>query len=85
MVNQQKMDKQTASDLTNGLQKGDAEAWSRLYETFAESVWLNVARLTGTETNVVGDIVQETFLAAARSARGFDPKRGSLQNWLELM
>jgi len=30
----------------------------------------------------VADIVQETFLAAARSARTFDPARGSLWGWL---
>ena len=28
------------------------------------------------------DVVQETFLAAARSARSFDPARGSLWLWL---
>jgi RNA polymerase sigma-70 factor (ECF subfamily) len=30
----------------------------------------------------VADIVQETFLAAARSARSFDPARGSVWSWL---
>jgi len=30
----------------------------------------------------VADVVQETFLAAARSARGYDPRRGPLWVWL---
>jgi RNA polymerase sigma-70 factor (ECF subfamily) len=30
----------------------------------------------------VADVVQETFLAAARGARQFDPQKGSLWGWL---
>jgi RNA polymerase sigma-70 factor (ECF subfamily) len=38
--------------------------------------------LSGGHREAVGDVVQETFLAAARSARTFDPTRGSLRSWL---
>ena len=36
----------------------------------------------GGGSDEVGDVVQETFLAAARSAGEFDPKRGSVWQWL---
>jgi RNA polymerase sigma-70 factor (ECF subfamily) len=36
----------------------------------------------GGDSATVADVVQETFLAAARSARRFNPRRGSLWTWL---
>ena len=38
--------------------------------------------LWGIGCPAVTDVVQETFLAAARSAVNFDPERGSLRIWL---
>jgi RNA polymerase sigma-70 factor (ECF subfamily) len=38
--------------------------------------------LLGREGAAVADAVQETFLEAARSARHFDPGRGTLWTWL---
>jgi RNA polymerase sigma-70 factor (ECF subfamily) len=64
------------------LRVGSAEAWHELYDAFAEAVWRCVARRVGPHAAEVADIVQETFLAAARSARSFDPARGSLWSWL---
>jgi RNA polymerase sigma-70 factor (ECF subfamily) len=52
-----------------------------LYETYARQVWSNTSRLMADQASVA-DVVQETFLAAARSARGYDPRRGSLWVWL---
>jgi RNA polymerase sigma-70 factor (ECF subfamily) len=76
------MDKNTEQEIAKGLQEGCREAWLQLYETYAESVWRNVARLVGGDSATVADVVQETFLAAARSARRFNARRGSLQVWL---
>src|SRR5205085_3867747 len=53
-----------------------------LYDRHSEAVWRYVARLLGPNAAAVADVTQETFLAAARSARGFDPERGSLGGWL---
>src|SRR5688572_19395932 len=64
------------------LRAGSTEAWHELYDAFAEGVWRCVARRVGPHAAEVADIVQETFLAAARSARTFDPARGSLWSWL---
>ena len=64
------------------MQKGDRQAWRQLYEAYAEHVWRNISRLAGGDSAAVADIVQETFLAAARSARNFRPDRGTLWIWL---
>jgi RNA polymerase sigma-70 factor (ECF subfamily) len=68
--------------LARGLAAGSTAAWHQLYDAFAEAVWRCVARRVGPHAADVADIVQETFLAAARSARTFDPARGSLWGWL---
>jgi RNA polymerase sigma-70 factor (ECF subfamily) len=65
-----------------GLQAGKGEAWSALYEGHFDRVWRLAARMIGPDTAAVADVVQETFLAAARSARTFDPSRGGLWEWL---
>ena len=76
------MDKNTEREIAQGLQQGDRQAWLRLYEAYAEPVWRNISRLTGGDSSTVADLVQETFLAAARSARNFRPDRGTLWAWL---
>jgi len=76
------MDKSTEREIAQGLQQGDRQAWLRLYEAYAEPVWRNISRLVGNDSAAVADIVQETFLAAARSARNFRPDRGTLWVWL---
>lgn len=53
-----------------------------LYRQHSERVWRYVARLIGSDRAAVADLVQETFLAAARSGRTFDPSRGNLLQWL---
>ncbi len=52
-----------------------------LYDAYARRVWENVSRLVG-DASAIPDIVQDTFLAAAQSARDYDPQRGSLWVWL---
>lgn len=68
--------------LAAGLRAGDPGAWTALYDAFAERVWCLVARLVGPGSADVADVVQETMLAAARSARTYDPACGPLWNWL---
>jgi len=76
------MDKNTEREIARGLQEGNRQAWLQLYDAYAEHVWRNVSRLVGYDSTVAADIVQETFLVAARSARDFKPDRGSLWIWL---
>lgn len=61
---------------------GRAEAWATLYDAYADEVWRYASRLLGGDRHAASDVVQETMLAAARSARGFDPRRGTLGGWL---
>jgi RNA polymerase sigma-70 factor (ECF subfamily) len=76
------MDKQTDAEIAKGLRQGCRDAWLKLYDLYADKLWHNVARLMGDDQTSVADIVQETFLAAARSAGNFDPRRGCLWIWL---
>jgi RNA polymerase sigma-70 factor (ECF subfamily) len=65
-----------------GLREGSRDAWARLYDSYSVDVWRYVARLLGSDAAVIGDVVQESFLDAVRSARNFDPDRGTLWSWL---
>lgn len=75
------MDRTTHNEIAAGLKSGDRQAWQGLYDAYAESVWHQTSRLMR-DHSAVGDVVQETFLAAARSARTYDKRRGSLWVWL---
>jgi RNA polymerase sigma-70 factor (ECF subfamily) len=76
------MEQHQESEIADGLREGQTEAWHRLYDAHAEQVWRLVARAMEPGCADVGDVVQETLLAAAKSARQFDPSRGSLGSWL---
>lgn len=76
------MDEQDQRELVRGLRSGSASAWHALYDAFAERVWRSVARYMQPCPTDVADVVQETFIAAARSAHTFDPERGPLWAWL---
>ncbi|MEE8451499.1 MAG: sigma-70 family RNA polymerase sigma factor [Thermoguttaceae bacterium] len=76
------MDDQLQLEVAQGLREGETEAWQALYDAYCRPVWHSVARAMGPDSADIGDVVQETFLAAARSARRYDPARGSLWMWL---
>ena len=76
------LDEQQERRIAQGLREGEADAWQALYDAYAERVWRGVARLLGAHKSDVADVVQETMLAAARSALSFDPARGPLWPWL---
>jgi RNA polymerase sigma-70 factor (ECF subfamily) len=68
--------------IVRGLHRGECPAWTALYERYSVRVWRYVARLVGSDADGVADMVQETFLAAATSARQFDSGRGTVWSWL---
>ena len=76
------MNKQAHIEIAEGLQQGNRDAWLSLYELYAEKLWCNVARLMAHDAASIADVVQETLLSAARSAKNFNPRRGSLWTWL---
>ncbi|MBC7852336.1 MAG: sigma-70 family RNA polymerase sigma factor [Pirellulaceae bacterium] len=75
------MDLHAEREVAQGLREESGQSWQTLYDAFALRVWNSVARRVSSGSDVA-DIVQETFLAAARSARNYDPERGSLWCWL---
>jgi RNA polymerase sigma-70 factor (ECF subfamily) len=76
------MEAQEERDIARGLCEGNTDVWRALYDAYARRVWQSVARWMGASAADVADVVQETFLAAARSARNYDAARGSLWVWL---
>ena len=76
------MDESQQRQVAQGLREGRSDAWQALYDAFAESIWQSVARRLGVDATDIADVVQETFLAAARSARTYDAARGTLWHWL---
>jgi RNA polymerase sigma-70 factor (ECF subfamily) len=76
------MAEQSEQTIARGLREGKPDAWQSLYDAYAERVWRSVACQMGTRAADVADVVQETFLAAARSAASYDTARGSLWVWL---
>ncbi len=76
------MDEHQEWAVIQGLRTGQAAAWQALYDAYAGRVWLGVARLLGPHAADVADVVQETLMAAAQSAAGYDPARGALWYWL---
>lgn len=69
-------------DIARGLRQGEPDAWRALYDAYASAIWRAVARRLGPYSADVADVVQETFLAAARTARNFDSSQGTLWSWL---
>lgn len=76
------LDEPDQQAVIRGLRNGQRDAWTALYDGYSTDVWRYVARLVGESTADVADLVQETFIAAARSARKFDAERGTLWGWL---
>lgn len=76
------MDEQQETDLACQLKNGSIDAWNALYETYSRRVWCMVARLMGSQSADIADVVQETFMAAASSTHTYDAGRGSLWSWL---
>ncbi|MDA1014139.1 MAG: sigma-70 family RNA polymerase sigma factor [Planctomycetota bacterium] len=71
-----------SAELTAGLREGNSEAWDAFFDEYYDAVCRGVARMMGGDVHDVADVVQETFFAAARSARQFDPARGTLGAWI---
>lgn len=77
------MNQKRQLEIASGLQSGDPTAWRQLFKEYAPQVWQFVARrMEGKAASGISDVVQETMLAAAKSACSFDLQRGSIWNWL---
>lgn len=77
------MDEQREREIVRGLIEGQADAWRACYDDYFEIIWRTVAKSMRPYSSEVGDVVQETFMAAARSVHTFQTSRGSLCTWLQ--
>lgn len=64
--------------------EGDREAFARVYDALGPLV-LGVIHRIVRDRSHAEEVAQECFLEAWRSARAFDPTRGSLRAWLVTM
>ncbi len=76
------LDQAQQRHIAGGLREGDRASWGALFDAFSQPIWRFTARLIGNNSTAIDDVVQETFLAAARSARQFDAEQGTLWAWL---
>ena len=71
------------AELADRIRSGDRRAWEALYDQHCADIWRYVARLVGDRSpELISEIVQEIFLAAARGAATFDSDRGTFWSWL---
>lgn len=70
------------AELAERIRSGDRRAWEALYDQHCAGIWKYVSRLIGNSPELVAEIVQEAFLAAARGAATFDSNRGTFWTWL---
>ena len=68
-------------DMLKRLQDGDRAAMAELYDRYFDRVYSLVFNQVDRNREVAEDIVQETFLAALKSAKGFKG-RSSAYTWL---
>jgi RNA polymerase sigma-70 factor (ECF subfamily) len=61
--------------------KGDSAAFRRLYNHYAPFVWRIVYRTAGSDKELAGEVVQETFISIHRSIRKFS-HGSSLGTWI---
>jgi RNA polymerase sigma-70 factor (ECF subfamily) len=60
---------------------GDPHAFARLYDRYDRPCFQFIRRMLAA-ADAAEDLHQETWLAVARSAAGFDPRKASFQAWL---
>jgi RNA polymerase sigma-70 factor, ECF subfamily len=60
--------------------RGDADAFSRLFERYQGRIFRYASHMCGREA--ADDVVQETFLAVLRPSGQYDARRGTVGNYL---
>jgi RNA polymerase sigma-70 factor, ECF subfamily len=68
-------------DLLRGVQAGDEEAFSLLYQRWQGPVYRYALRMSGSPP-LAEDVTQEVFMALLRRSDGYDPSRGELSSYL---
>jgi len=69
------------NDLLKAAANGDEPAFTLLFRRYQDTVYRFAWRLTGSSATAE-DLTQECFIRVLKSARAFDPERGSLRTYL---
>ncbi|MGW2836280.1 sigma-70 family RNA polymerase sigma factor [Streptomyces sp. NPDC001493] len=70
-----------AAELADGLLRGDADSFARIFQRWGTLVHTLAARSLG-DAREAEDVTQQVFLAAWRGRAGYRPERGPLPGWL---
>jgi RNA polymerase sigma-70 factor (ECF subfamily) len=68
-----------------GLLVRNAEAVDKWFHGYCDTLYTFVYYRVGKDSDVAGDVVQETFLQALRKIADYDPQRGSMLVWLTFL
>lgn len=68
--------------LRRAVLQGDSQAWNTWYRETFDDVYAFVVWRSGGSREHVDDVVQETWMAAVRQIRQFDPTRASFKTWM---
>ncbi|MGE3807067.1 MAG: RNA polymerase sigma factor [Gemmataceae bacterium] len=68
--------------LLHAVLAGDEDAWRLWYERSFRDLQYYVSWRTGSLTELVDEVMQETWLIAIKRLRSFEPEQGSFQGWL---
>jgi len=66
----------------NNARQGNERAWSILFDQHFQAVYCYCLSVTGGRQDVAEEIVQQTFVTAARRISSFRPDRGAFRAWL---
>jgi RNA polymerase sigma-70 factor, ECF subfamily len=69
-------------DLIQAVQDGDSVSLTVLYQRYVKAVWRYCNAHLPRDKQGAEDLVSETFLAAIRNIRRFDPRHGTVYGWL---
>ncbi len=71
------------ADLLRAHGAGDPHAFARLYDRYDRPCFLFIRRtLGGAHADAAEDVHQDTWIAVARNAAGFDPRKAGFRAWL---
>lgn len=63
-------------------QRGDQDAWARLFDWHFDGVYRYCLRLAWPRQDLAEEVVQETFMVAAGRIHQFRPSAGTFRTWL---
>ena len=70
------------AELARAIIRGDGEAWERFFDTYCPWAYRFAHHHLGGSRADAEDLCSDIMMAAARSLRGFDSRRGTLDLWM---